>query len=141
MNDNKFHFGIYCTDKVGNISYLSLRFLWNSNHLKRNIKCWFIISNEIDKKLIFIFFISREDKIRKILLHSANSSIMDFAADTWNAITPSPVGMISVGGKMNPETRVSLNSMKYAYGMSASPTAESAEPPEAVYNRYGICPT
>ena len=66
---------------------------------------------------------------------------MDFAADTWNAITPSPVGMISVGGKMNPETPVSLNSMEYAYGISASPTAESAEPPEAVYNRYGICPT
>ena len=66
---------------------------------------------------------------------------MDFAADSWNAITPSPVGMISVGGKMNPETPVSLNSMEYAYWNSPSPEAESAEPPEAVYNRYWICPT
>ena len=66
---------------------------------------------------------------------------MDFAADTWNAITGSLVGMISVGGKMNPETPVSLNSMEYASGISASPTAESAEPPEAVYNINWICPT
>ena len=57
---------------------------------------------------------------------------MDFAADTWNTITPSPVRMISVGAKMNPKTHVSLNSMEYAYGISASPTAESAEPPEDV---------
>ena len=66
--------------------------------------------------------------------HAANSSIVDVSADTSNISLS--VWMISVGRKMNSESPVSLNSIEYTYEISASPKAQSAEPPDVVYNQY-----
>ena len=71
-----------------------------------------------------------------------NSLIICCAAETWKAMISSPVGIISVGGKKNPKFPVSLNSMEYAYGMPASPKAQSGElPPDVMFRRHGIHPT
>ena len=107
------------------------------NHLEREILIYDIKRNY--QETTFIDLISREDKIQKIRFHAENSSIMGCAADTWNAIISSHVGMISVGGKMNPKAPISPNSMEYSYGIFASPNAQSAEPPDAVYKKCGIC--
>ena len=96
-------------------------------------------------KVIMLFFLLPFYHYCFLLLNNlfyvANSSIIVCAAEIWNAIISSPVGIICVGGKRNPKVPVSLNSIEYAYGMPASPKAQSAELPEAMYRSSGICPT